>query len=58
MVEGVAQSVNSFLDVLDEQGQECLRQRHVLPPPPRRHALRWLFKAPGNAGKNKQVRKR
>ncbi len=58
MVEGVAQSVNSFLDVLDEQGQECLRQRYVLPPPPRRHALRWLFKAPGNAGKNKQVRKR
>ncbi len=59
MVEGVAQSVNRFLDVLDEQDAEgCVpREKHVLPPPPRRHALRWLLKAPGNAVKNKQIRK-
>ena len=59
MVEGVAQSVNRFLDALDEQTQEERpRQRHVLPPPPRRHALRWLFRAPGNSEKNRYVRKR
>jgi len=60
MVEGVAQSVNRFLDVLDEHEQEGQgpRQQHVLPPPPRRHALRWLFRAPGNSGKNRYVRKR
>jgi len=61
MVEGVAQSVNHFLDVLDENDQEqrrCPRQLHVLPPPPRRHALRWLLKAPGNAVKNTKGRKR
>ncbi|GAC1466494.1 MAG: NAD(P)/FAD-dependent oxidoreductase [Ktedonobacteraceae bacterium] len=57
MVEGVAQSVNRFLDVLDENGQEHTRQRYVLPPPPRLHALRWLFRAPGNAKKNRNVRK-
>jgi len=53
MVEGVAQSVNRFLDVLDEYEQEPIRQRHVLPPPPRHHALRWLFRAPGNAKRNR-----
>ena len=59
MVEGVAQSVNRFLDVLAEHEQEeGPRQQHVLPPPPRRHALRWLLHAPGNARKNKNVRKR
>ncbi len=58
MVEGVAQSVNRFLDVLDENEQEPPRQRHVLPPPPRRHALRWLFRAPGNSEKNSNGRKR
>ncbi len=59
MVEGVAQSVNRFLDVLDEQDAEhyVTREKHVLPPPPRRHALRWLLKAPGNAVKNKKIRK-
>ena len=57
MVEGVAQSVNHFLDVLDEQ-EEGPHQQHVLPPPPRRHALRWLFHAPGNARKNRHIRKR
>jgi len=58
MVEGVAQSVNRFLDVLDGNEQEPMRQRHVLPPPPRRHALRWLFRAPGNSEKSTNVRKR
>ncbi len=58
MVEGVAQSVNRFLDALDENEQEPLQHRHVLPPPPRRHALRWLFRAPGNSEKNSNVRKR
>ncbi len=58
MVEGVAQSVNRFLDVLDENEQEPTRQHYVLPPPPRRHALRWLFRAPGNSEKNSNVRKR
>jgi phytoene dehydrogenase-like protein len=57
MVEGVAQSVNRFLDVLDENGQGSTQPRHVLPPPPRRHALRWLFGAPGNAKKIGTVRK-
>ncbi|GAC1617192.1 MAG: NAD(P)/FAD-dependent oxidoreductase [Ktedonobacteraceae bacterium] len=59
MVEGVAQSVNRFLDVLDENDQKQLypRQRYVMPPPPRHHALRWLLKAPGNARKNTKVRK-
>lgn len=57
MVEGVAQSVNHFLDVLAENDHEYTRQRHVLPPPPRRHALRWLFRAPGNSKNNSDVRK-
>ncbi len=57
MVEGVAQSVNRFLDVLDEHQHEYTQQRHVLPPPPRRHALRWLFRAPGNSKKNSNGRK-
>ena len=57
MVEGVAQSVNRFLDVLDENEHEYAHQHHVLPPPPRRHALRWLFRAPGNSKKNSNGRK-
>jgi phytoene dehydrogenase-like protein len=59
MVEGVTQSVNRFLDVLDEEDteQRSTGEKHVLPPPPRRHALRWLLKAPGNAVKNKKIRK-
>ncbi len=59
MVEGVAQSVNSFLDALDDtcEPRTIMRHRHVLPPPPRRHALRWLFKAPGNALKNTRVKR-
>ena len=65
MVEGVAQSVNRFIDLLDDldqehevaQGNKALqrsarshRTRHELPPPSRVHALRWLWKAPGNSG--------
>lgn len=59
MVEGVAQSVNQFLDLLDalETGQTegplgapRIRQpRHVVSPPSRLNALRWLWEAPGNS---------
>ncbi|HCI81172.1 MAG TPA: hypothetical protein DHW02_15955 [Ktedonobacter sp.] len=60
MVEGVAQSVNYALDLIDDsqrdtqEGQKVntgTKRRHVLPTPPNRNALRWLWKAPGNAGK-------
>ena len=66
MVEGVAQSVNSFLDLLDviEQGQAPIPRpanvrghdkshpyRYVIPPPSRLNALRWLWEAPGNSKK-------
>jgi phytoene dehydrogenase-like protein len=57
MVEGVAQSVNTFLDALDTTEQEQEKQtwrssheRHVILPPSRLNALRWLWKAPGNSG--------
>jgi phytoene dehydrogenase-like protein len=56
MVEGVAQSVNHFLDLLDELDREeattplLRRPRNVVPPPSRLNALRWLWKAPGNSG--------
>jgi hypothetical protein len=54
MVEGVAQSVNQFLDLLDEGEQKSHSRhacsRHVVPPPSRFNALRWLWKAPGNSG--------
>jgi phytoene dehydrogenase-like protein len=49
MVEGVAQSVNCLLDLLEEQEEK--RGTHVVPPPSSLNALRWLWKAPGNAGK-------
>lgn len=62
MVEGVAQSTNALIDLLDasEQdntnGQEGTvttpnlhRPRYVVTPPSRLHALRWLWEAPGNA---------
>ncbi len=52
MVEGVAQSVNRMLDVLAENEHFPASQTHVLPPPPRRHALRWLVRAPGNSQKH------
>ncbi len=64
MVEGVAQSVNQFLDVFDtiEQDDEggsngsyaysrIHRPRNVAPPPSRLNALRWLWNTPGNARK-------
>ena len=57
MVEGVAQSVNTFLDAFDatereqEKGTRHLsRKRHVIMPPSRLNAIRWLWKAPGNSG--------
>ncbi len=59
MVEGVAQSVNHFLDLLDVQEQSQERDRstsplftrpsHAFPPPSRLNALRWLWEAPGNS---------
>ncbi|MEO8972512.1 MAG: FAD-dependent oxidoreductase, partial [Ktedonobacteraceae bacterium] len=62
MVEGVAQSVNQFLDLFDaiEQGHtddtvgtpHIRRPRNVAPPPSRLNALRWLWNAPGNARNN------
>lgn len=51
MVEGVAQSVNCFLDLLQELDQEAAQRTHVMSPPSRLNALRWLWKAPGNSGK-------
>lgn len=64
MVEGVAQSVNQFLDLFDAseqakgtsnvprmRSQRKTRppQRNVIPPPSRLNALRWLWEAPGNS---------
>jgi phytoene dehydrogenase-like protein len=63
MVEGVAQSVNTFLDLLNDSeqgntdGEEIVavgapairRSRYVAPPPSRLNALRWLWEAPGNS---------
>jgi phytoene dehydrogenase-like protein len=55
MVEGVAQSANILLDMLEATEQEkrtwrLLPERHVIAPPSRLKAFRWLWKAPGNAG--------
>ncbi|HLI05089.1 MAG TPA: NAD(P)/FAD-dependent oxidoreductase [Ktedonobacteraceae bacterium] len=44
MVEGVAQSVNTLLDLLDTDGRS-----NVMKPTSRLNALRWLWKAPGNS---------
>ena len=62
MVEGVAQSVNQFLDVFDDiefgdrdgspTPPRIRRPRNVAPPPSRLNALRWLWNAPGNARSN------
>jgi hypothetical protein len=64
MVEGVAQSVNHFLDLLDvteDVGAQFIvpnnyapasrsqRPLNVISPPSRLNALRWLWKAPVNA---------
>ncbi len=60
MVEGVAQSVNRFLALLDEldqtqkAAQKNVREARQRPvsfhPPSRLNPVRWLWKAPGNAG--------
>ncbi len=55
MVEGVAQSVNHFLDMLDNtenEGIDLIASRNVISPPSRLNALRWLWEAPGNARKS------
>jgi len=56
MVEGVAQSVNRFMDLLDDLDREqaasrASHARNEQRPPSRLNALRWLWHAPGNAGK-------
>ncbi len=54
MVEGVAQSVNRFLDLLDYSAMDspaARRSHNVTRPPSRLNALRWLWKAPGNSGR-------
>jgi len=53
MVEGVAQSVNCFLDLFDADDTEVQDahtrpRKNVISPPSRLNALRWLWKAPGN----------
>ncbi len=55
MVEGVAQSVNHFLDLLDiseNEGMQSIASDNVILPPSRLNALRWLWEAPGNARKS------
>ena len=49
MVEGVAQSVNQFLDLLDELDHKS--KSHLIKPHSRLYALQWLWKAPGNGRK-------
>lgn len=60
MVEGVAQSVNRFMDLFDDmetkqastQGTTIKRRvQNEVSPPSRLNAIRWLWKAPGNSGK-------
>ncbi len=51
MVEGVAQSVNCFLDLLEGTNQQHHGRRNVIAPPSRLNALRWLWKAPGNSNR-------
>ncbi|GCE47202.1 hypothetical protein KTH_20710 [Thermosporothrix hazakensis] len=53
MVEGVAQSVNHFLDLLDSLDRERARTRrsHMAVRGSKLNALRWLYKAPGNSGR-------
>jgi hypothetical protein len=61
MVEGVAQSVNYLLDLLDSIDRDSPdgppdsvtpvihHPHHVVSPPSRLRALRWLWEAPGNS---------
>ncbi len=57
MVEGVAQSVNRFLDLFEASDQQQVpasrkaHAHHEMSPPSRLNALLWLWKAPGNSGK-------
>ncbi len=54
MVEGVAQSVNRFVALLDELDQvqgKTTGLKYMVDPPSRLNPLRWLWKAPGNANK-------
>jgi phytoene dehydrogenase-like protein len=53
MVEGVAQSVNCFMDMLDKSEQPG-NIRHVISPPSRLNALRWLFSVPTNGSRKGQ----
>lgn len=48
MVEGVAQSVNQFLDLLDSLDHQQGKS-NLMKPPSRLNALRWLWEAPGNS---------
>ena len=57
MVEGVAQSVNTFLDAIETDDnntatgeKHSAHASHIIMPPSRLNALRWLWKAPGNSG--------
>jgi hypothetical protein len=43
MVEGVAQSVNALLDLLDEEDDD---RRHTPPKPPKNRAFHWLVAPP------------
>jgi hypothetical protein len=43
MVEGVAQSVNALLDLLDEKGDE---RHHTPPKPSKNRAFHWLVAPP------------
>jgi phytoene dehydrogenase-like protein len=55
MVEGVAQSVNHFLDLLDRtenKKMQSIAPDNVISPPSRLNAFRWLWEAPGNARKS------
>lgn len=56
MVEGVAQSVNQFLDLLDElDQQQKKRESHLIKPHSRLYALQWLWKAPGNGNEKRRA---
>lgn len=58
MVEGVAQSVNHFLDNFERAENEGLRSissQNIITPPSRLKALRWLWEAPGNARKTRKI---
>jgi phytoene dehydrogenase-like protein len=54
MVEGVAQSVNHFLDNFERtenKGMHSTSSQNIISPSSRLNPLRWLWEAPGNARK-------